>query len=258
MSATSGSRRSSTPRIGREGPLGQKVFEDLVDGGADVLLQGDLGTAFLGCGARGEVGLAAAPELAGLLQAALDQVVNPPPSLAPVRRKASVSTMRLRMRSRSSAVAAFVNVTTRICCTVRPRSISSRRCRPHRFHVLPVPADASIRRVPESGQASYGGMEIQILDDQSPRYRGWLHDYQRHGSIYGVVAAKTGYLKPVGEWNHLPELNEEAARKLQLAMAQLRGVKEVLVVANEQIACVKVESSGFDEAAVEDLVAAAG
>jgi hypothetical protein len=34
----------------------------------------------------------------------------------------------------------------------------------------------------------------------------------------------------------------------------LRGVQEVLVVANEQIACLKVEMSGFDEAAVENLV----
>jgi len=57
-------------------------------------------------------------------------------------------------------------------------------------------------RVPKGGQASYGGMEIQILDHDSPRYRGWLKDYQHHGSIYGVVPAKTGSLKPVGEWNY--------------------------------------------------------
>jgi len=57
-------------------------------------------------------------------------------------------------------------------------------------------------RVPKGGHASSEGMEIQILDHDSPRYRGWLHDYQHHGSIYGVVPAKTGYLKPVGEWNY--------------------------------------------------------
>ena len=56
-------------------------------------------------------------------------------------------------------------------------------------------------RVPKGGHASYDGMEIQILDHDSPRYRGWLHDYQHHGSIYGVVPAKTGHVKPVGEWN---------------------------------------------------------
>ncbi|MDR1814260.1 MAG: DUF1080 domain-containing protein, partial [Tannerella sp.] len=28
-----------------------------------------------------------------------------------------------------------------------------------------------------------------------------IKDYQHHGSIYGVVAAKHGAMKPVGEWN---------------------------------------------------------
>ncbi len=53
---------------------------------------------------------------------------------------------------------------------------------------------------------------------------------------------------------HLPELNEEAAGKLRQSLAQLRGVREVLVVANEQIACLKVEMSGFDEDGIEYLV----
>ncbi|MBU1426798.1 MAG: MFS transporter [Gammaproteobacteria bacterium] len=53
---------------------------------------------------------------------------------------------------------------------------------------------------------------------------------------------------------HLKELGEDAARTMQQALAQLRGVNEVLVVANEQIALLKVEMSGFDEEAVEKLV----
>ncbi len=53
---------------------------------------------------------------------------------------------------------------------------------------------------------------------------------------------------------HLKEMGEDAARTMQQALAQLRGVSEVLVVANEQIALVKVETSGFDEEAVEKLV----
>ena len=57
-------------------------------------------------------------------------------------------------------------------------------------------------RTPLTGDAAYKGMELQILDDPSPRYTGWLKDYQHHGSIYGVVPAKTGYLKPVGQWNY--------------------------------------------------------
>jgi len=53
---------------------------------------------------------------------------------------------------------------------------------------------------------------------------------------------------------HLPELGEDAAGKLRQSLAQLRGVREVLVVGNEQIACLKVEMTGFDEQAVEELV----
>lgn len=57
-------------------------------------------------------------------------------------------------------------------------------------------------RAPLGGDVAYQGMEIQILDDQSPKYDGLLKDYQHHGSIYGVVPAKTGYLKPAGQWNY--------------------------------------------------------
>ena len=50
------------------------------------------------------------------------------------------------------------------------------------------------------GNPAYAGMEIQVLDDTAPKYKG-LKPYQFHGSIYGVVPAKRGHLKPVGEWN---------------------------------------------------------
>jgi len=55
-------------------------------------------------------------------------------------------------------------------------------------------------RAPLKGDAAYVGMEIQVLDDSHPSYKG-IKDYQSHGSIYGVVAAKRGALKPTGEWN---------------------------------------------------------
>ena len=54
-------------------------------------------------------------------------------------------------------------------------------------------------RTPLEGDAAYVGMEIQVLDDD--RYKDRIKDYQHHGSVYGVVPAKTGHLKPVGEWN---------------------------------------------------------
>ncbi len=55
-------------------------------------------------------------------------------------------------------------------------------------------------RAPLKGDAAYKGMEIQVLDNTAKMY-AHLHPYQYHGSIYGVVPAKRGYLKPVGQWN---------------------------------------------------------
>ncbi len=55
-------------------------------------------------------------------------------------------------------------------------------------------------RTPEHGDAAYVGMEIQVLDDSDAQYAN-LKPWQFHGSIYGVVPAKRGHLKKVGEWN---------------------------------------------------------
>lgn len=55
-------------------------------------------------------------------------------------------------------------------------------------------------RTPTEGDAAYEGMELQILDNESPIYEK-LKPYQYHGSVYGVIPAKRGYLKPTGEWN---------------------------------------------------------
>lgn len=55
-------------------------------------------------------------------------------------------------------------------------------------------------RAPLEGDAAYVGMELQILDNTAPMYAK-LQPYQYHGSVYGIIPAKQGYLKPVGEWN---------------------------------------------------------
>jgi hypothetical protein len=55
-------------------------------------------------------------------------------------------------------------------------------------------------RAPLEGDAAYVGMELQILDNTAPIYAN-LHEYQYHGSVYGVIPAKREYLKPIGEWN---------------------------------------------------------
>jgi hypothetical protein len=54
---------------------------------------------------------------------------------------------------------------------------------------------------PGTGNPAYSGMELQILDNTAPKYAK-LKDYQYHGSLYTLQAAKRGHLKPVGEWNH--------------------------------------------------------
>lgn len=56
-------------------------------------------------------------------------------------------------------------------------------------------------RYPGEGNAAYVGMcELQVLDSEHPKYAN-LDPRQYHGSVYGIVPAKRGYLRPTGEWN---------------------------------------------------------
>lgn len=58
-------------------------------------------------------------------------------------------------------------------------------------------------RYPGKGQASYDAMcEIQVLDDDAPKYAK-LDPRQFNGSVYGMVPAHRGYLRPTGEWNFM-------------------------------------------------------
>jgi hypothetical protein len=72
-----------------------------------------------------------------------------------------------------------------------------------RFEFLLTPAanNGIGIRAPLQGDAAYVGMEIQVLDDTAPVYAD-LKPYQYHGSVYGVIPAKKGYQKPLGEWNY--------------------------------------------------------
>ncbi|HAQ21610.1 MAG TPA: hypothetical protein DCR40_20630 [Prolixibacteraceae bacterium] len=54
---------------------------------------------------------------------------------------------------------------------------------------------------PLEGDAAYVGKELQILDNTADIYKD-LQPYQYHGSVYGIIPAKKGFLKPVGEWNY--------------------------------------------------------
>ena len=54
---------------------------------------------------------------------------------------------------------------------------------------------------PMGVDAAYGGMcEVQILDHDDPIYKG-LHEYQVHGSAYGIIPAKRIVHRPLGEWS---------------------------------------------------------
>lgn len=62
-------------------------------------------------------------------------------------------------------------------------------------------------RVPEDGNhhGPNSGVEIQILDDASPRYAN-LQPYQFSGSVYAVAPAREHVSLPPGKWNRL-EIN---------------------------------------------------
>jgi hypothetical protein len=58
-------------------------------------------------------------------------------------------------------------------------------------------------RYPGKGDAAYQAMcEIQILDDDHPDYAK-LDKRQYNGSVYAMVPATRGYLRPTGEWNFM-------------------------------------------------------
>ncbi|MFD1140704.1 family 16 glycoside hydrolase [Larkinella insperata] len=74
-------------------------------------------------------------------------------------------------------------------------------------------------RAPLEGDAAYVGMELQILDNDAEIYKK-LEPYQYHGSVYGVIPARRGALKPLGEWNY-----EEVTVKGSQITVVLNGVQ---------------------------------
>ena len=85
-------------------------------------------------------------------------------------------------------------------------------------------------RTPMGVDAAYDGMcEVQILDHDDPIYKN-LHEYQVHGSVYGVVPAKRIVHKPLGEWS-----TEEIVVKGDRIKVTVNG--EVIVDCNVREAC---------------------
>jgi HEAT repeat protein len=69
------------------------------------------------------------------------------------------------------------------------------------FQLTPAANNGLGIRAPLTGDAAYVGMELQILDDTDPVYAN-LQPYQYHGSVYGVIPSRKGFLKPIGDWNY--------------------------------------------------------
>ncbi|MEY3460198.1 MAG: hypothetical protein RL215_3355, partial [Planctomycetota bacterium] len=56
-------------------------------------------------------------------------------------------------------------------------------------------------RTDGTGDPAYDAMcELQVLDSEHPNYAK-LDPRQYHGSVYGIAAAKRGFLRPAGTWN---------------------------------------------------------
>jgi hypothetical protein len=70
---------------------------------------------------------------------------------------------------------------------------------------IPVNGNSGVfLRVPDvksTASPSQLGMEIQILDDTGPQYKGKLKDWQYSGSLYGFVPRSKAVYKGPDEWN---------------------------------------------------------
>jgi hypothetical protein len=70
------------------------------------------------------------------------------------------------------------------------------------FRLPPAGNNGLAIRYPGQGNPAYHGMcELQVLDAEHPKYAGWLDPRQYHASAYGMIPAKPGYLRPLGQWN---------------------------------------------------------
>ncbi len=70
------------------------------------------------------------------------------------------------------------------------------------YRLQPAGNSGVYLRAPEKGHISRVGMEIQILDDNHPKYAG-LDFFQYTGSIYHVVPPAQRASKPAGQWNSM-------------------------------------------------------
>jgi len=68
------------------------------------------------------------------------------------------------------------------------------------FQLPPGGNNGIVVRYSGSGRPHLEGIELQVLDSEHSKYAN-LDPRQYHGSIYGLVPAHRGYLRPTGQWN---------------------------------------------------------
>ena len=99
------------------------------------------------------------------------------------------------------------------------------------FQLPPGGNNGIALRAPLGGHCSSDGMEIQVIDNEgynAAHPNSPLKPYQVHGSLYHCVGAKTGFLRPVGEWNY-----EEIEVRNQVLKVTLNGTKILDVDINQ-------------------------
>ena len=99
------------------------------------------------------------------------------------------------------------------------------------FQLPPGGNNGIALRTPLGGHCSSDGVEIQVIDNDgynAAHPNSPLKPYQVHGSLYHCVGAKTGFLRPVGEWNY-----EEIEVRNQVLKVTLNGTKILDVDINQ-------------------------
>ena len=72
------------------------------------------------------------------------------------------------------------------------------------FKLPPAGNNGIALRTPVGGHSAKDGLELQVIDTDGYEAKTGkpLQPYQVHGSVYHLLGAKRGYLRPAGEWNY--------------------------------------------------------
>ena len=70
------------------------------------------------------------------------------------------------------------------------------------FRLAPGGNSGVFLRVPKTGHPTFDGMEVQILDDDAPEYKGILPG-QRCGALYKIAPPTEKATRPAGQWSRM-------------------------------------------------------